>query len=213
MRILATLVCCTLATATSTAQTPTNKDFAADNPESKSTRPSPIKVSGGSPNVVYLPAPIKTYVPEQLLRMEEEQLLQLYKCGIPNPVPCGYTPGTVIYRPGSCLTVASSKMFRFTAWQGKFINCGTMTNRQFGVPAIKAAISNGESWIDGKPTLVFDYENTSVICARYRDEVREICPGIYLGCMHKRTKTGPEISVWFALDARKLKGCCPPGGK
>jgi hypothetical protein len=84
-----------------------------------------------------------------------------------------------------------------------------MVNRQFGVPTISAAIQDGESYIDGRPTLVFDYEDTSLICTRYRDEVREVSPGVYLGVMHKRTKDGPKVATWFALDARG-DSCCKP---
>jgi len=211
MRILATLGCYVVLVASASAQQPAKNGFATELPKKVSPEPIPVTV---------LPAPMenhrilistKTYTPQQLLRMDECELLKIYKCGIASPVPCGYTPGTVIYKPGTCLAVPGSKMFKFTAWQGKYITCGTMTNRQFGVPAIKAAISDGVSWIDGKPSLIFDYEDTSLICFRYRDEVREVCPGIYLGCMHRRTKGEPEIAVWFALDARKLKGMCPLG--
>jgi len=211
MRILATLGCCAVLVASASAQQPAKKGFAADTPVKASPEPIPVTVLPGQPAAVRVLVPTQTYTPQQLLRMDECELIKIYKCGIATPVPCGYTPGTVIYRPGTCLAVPGSKMFKFTAWQGKYITCGTMTNRQFGVPAIKAAISDGTSWIDGKPSLIFDYEDTSLVCARYRDEVREVSPGIYLGCMHKRTKDGPEISVWFALDARKLKGMCPLG--
>jgi hypothetical protein len=85
-----------------------------------------------------------------------------------------------------------------------------MVNRQFGVPAIKAAVLDGQSWIDGKPTLTFDYEGTSLICGSYRDEIREVSPGVFLGCMHKRQKDGcVKIATWFALDTNDGKRCCP----
>ncbi len=211
MRILATLGCCAIFVASVSAQQPDKNGFAADSPKKASPEPIPVTVlpaqAQAAPALLFK----QTYTSEQLLRMEECELLKIYKCGIASPVPCGYTSGTVIYKPGSRLAVPGSKMFKFTAWQGKYITGGTMTNRQFGLPGIKAAISDGTSWIDGKPSLIFDYEDTSLICGRYRDEVREVSPGIYLGCMHKRTKEGPEISVWFALDARKLKGMCSLG--
>jgi hypothetical protein len=212
MRILAILGVSAFAVGLASAQTPPPKTFASERPT-----PTTSPVISAEQYPAHVRVQIVNagpcYVPEQLLRMDECQLMEIYKNGVANPVPNGYTPGTVIFRPGSAIVVPASKMFRFTAWQGKWIECGVMTNRQFGVPAIKAAISDGTSWIDGKPSQIFDYEDTSLICARYRDEVREICPGIYLGCMHKRTKSGPEIAVWFALDARKLKGCCPNGQK
>ena len=134
--------------------------------------------------------------------MDECQLMEIYKTGTVSPVPCGYTPGLVIYNPGSKLTVPVSKLMKLTAWQGKYITCDKMINRQFGVPFIRANISMGQSWIDGGPTLVFDYADTSFICKRYRDEVREVSPGVYLGCMHRRTGDTVRIATWFALDAR-----------
>jgi hypothetical protein len=82
-----------------------------------------------------------------------------------------------------------------------------MYNRQFGLPTIQAKIGSGESWIDGQQTVVFDYYETSFVWKQYRDEVREVSPGIYLGCMHKREKDGISIATWFALDAKCMKNC------
>ena len=41
----------------------------------------------------------------------------------------------------------------------------------------------------------------------YLGKVREVSPGVHLGIMHKRTKEGPKVATWFALDARGT-GCC-----
>jgi hypothetical protein len=120
----------------------------------------------------------------------------------------------VIFKPGSCITVPVARVMECTAWQGKYFPCeSTMVNRQFGVPTVKANIYAGESWLDGGPSTVFDYQDTSVICCRYRDEVREVSPGVCLGIMHRRGKDGPKIATWFALDARTGQGCCLPKGK
>jgi hypothetical protein len=212
MRVLATLGCLAIITAMGSAQTPAKSDFAT-------SPPGKAVVEGPIISVTVLPAPsadppasMPRYTPEGLVKMSEGDLIDIYKQGIVTPVPNGYTPGLVIMRPGSLITSPMSKIMKATAWQGKYIpGDGTMVNRQFGVPSIKAAIMDGESWIDGKPTLVFDYEGTSIICGRYRDEIREVCPGVYLGCMHKRQKNGcPKIATWFALDNRCGKSCCLP---
>ncbi len=184
------------------AQQAKSTQFASDKPAKNAPA-----VSLPAPMPLAAPAP-REYEPEQLLRMNECQLIEIYRCGVVCPVPCGYTPGVVIYKPGSKLTVPMSKLMKLTAWQGKYIKCNKMINRQFGIPSIEANIGNGQSWIDGGPTLVFDYSDTSLICNKYRDEVRQVCPGIYLGCMHKREKDSVRIATWFALDARTCGGRC-----
>lgn len=66
------------------------------------------------------------------------------------------------------------------------------------------ATAFGPSAIDGKPTLVLDYDldvNPGYI-RHIHDEIREVAPGLFLGpAMWKsaRTKT---LVLWFALDAR-----------
>jgi hypothetical protein len=211
MRTLATLSWLMALALAAFAQEPKKTAFATD--PAKKTAPT-IDVTVLPPTPIVPPPPIvqaKTYCPQQLLRMSECELIEVYKCGVVSPVPCGYTPGLVIYKPGSKITVPMSKLFKLTAWQGKYIKCDKMINRQFGVPSITADIVSGESWIDGGPTLVFDYFDSSFICKQYRDEVREVSPGIYLGCMHRRDDDGPKIATWFALDARCNKTCCIKG--
>ncbi len=62
----------------------------------------------------------------------------------------------------------------------------------------------GASAIDGKPTLILDYDldvNPGYI-RHVHDEIREVQPGLFLGpAMWKsgRTKT---LVLWFALDSR-----------
>jgi hypothetical protein len=209
MRNLATLGGLLIFVCGASAQDHKKSDFASDIPTKLTITQSPATLPA---------APIaKTakcdYVPEQLLRMDECQLIEIYKGGSVTPVPCGYTPGVVIFKPGSKLAVPMSKLMKLTAWQGKYITCDKMINRQFGVPSIKADIQQGESWIDGGPTLVFEYYDTSLICKQYRDEVREVSLGIYLGCMHKREKETVRVATWFALDARTCTGGCLSGKK
>ena len=99
-------------------------------------------------------------------------------------------------------------MISATAWQGKYFpDDGTMINKTFGLKAIKANVYPGISWLDGGPSTIFDYYDRSKIAARYRDEVREVSPGIYLGIMHKRDGACPKLAAWFALDARCGKAC------
>lgn len=65
--------------------------------------------------------------------------------------------------------------------------------------------SFGPSAIDGRPTLILDYDldaNPGYI-RRIHDEIREVTPGLFLGpAMWKRAR-GHALVLWFALDARR----------
>lgn len=204
MRILASLGGLGLLAAAAMAQPPVQTDFATD----ASRRPvEPIRVTvlpvAAVVPVPVAPAPVPMgYSAEQLLRMKECELVQVYKSGVAGTPPCGFAPGTMIFQPGSPITVPFARMMSATAWQGKmFPGDGTMVNRMFGLPAIKAAVGPGDSFIDGRPSVIFDYQNTSFVWRNYRDEVREVSPGVYLGIMHRVAGWhGPVIATWFALD-------------
>lgn len=63
----------------------------------------------------------------------------------------------------------------------------------------------GPSAIDGRPTLILDYEldvNPSYI-RHIHDEVREVSPGLFLGpAMWKGAGGKKTLLLWFALDSR-----------
>ena len=143
------------------------------------------------------------YTPGQLLRMSEPQLISLYLAAEPGPFLTGYIPGTMIFKPGSHLTVPTAKIMHATAWQGKYFDEKGMTNRTFGLRAVTTPVELGPSYMDGRPSLIFDYATSRpFFVRRYRDEVREVSPGVYLGIMHRRGHTGATIATWFALDGR-----------
>lgn len=62
----------------------------------------------------------------------------------------------------------------------------------------------GPSAIDGKPTLILDYDldvNPSYI-RHIHDEVREVSPGLFLGPAMWKGDQGRSLVLWFALDSR-----------
>lgn len=62
----------------------------------------------------------------------------------------------------------------------------------------------GPSAIDGKPTLVLDYDldaNPSYI-RHIHDEIRELSPGLFLGPAMWKTARAKKLVLWFALDSR-----------
>ena len=62
----------------------------------------------------------------------------------------------------------------------------------------------GPSAIDGKPTLILDYDldvNPSYI-RHIHDEIREVSPGLFLGPALWKGDKGKALVLWFALDSR-----------
>ena len=62
----------------------------------------------------------------------------------------------------------------------------------------------GPSAIDGKPTLILDYDlavNPPYI-RRIHDEIREVSPGLFLGPAMWKSGRDKALVLWFALDAR-----------
>jgi hypothetical protein len=60
------------------------------------------------------------------------------------------------------------------------------------------------SVLDGKPCVTLDYDlpdNPGVIRAIH-DEVREVDPGLFLGPAMWKSRGGPKLVLWFALDTR-----------
>lgn len=137
---------------------------------------------------------------EQLARMTPSQLAALYRSAPPAPVPHGRVRGRALVRPGTPMAPALSKAAG-VVWQGKvFHGDATVTNRFFGVRAVRARVGYGPSWMDGGPALVLDYRHTSHVYARYRDEIRQVGPGLYLGVMYERAEPCPRIKMFFALE-------------
>jgi hypothetical protein len=89
-------------------------------------------------------------------------------------------------------------------WQGKVFDPAgaTAVNRFFGLPMIRAQVSQDQSWLDGAPALVLDYSQTSRIYAQNRDEIRQVAPGLFLGLMYARTSPQPTFRMYFALEVQ-----------
>jgi len=59
-----------------------------------------------------------------------------------------------------------------------------------------------DSAIDGKPTIVLDYdrpENPWVV-RKIHDELRQVGPGLFLGPAMWKGRKGERLVVWFAVD-------------
>ena len=127
-----------------------------------------------------------SHAPEALLKMTPAQLDKLFAEASPGPIPNGEAQGTALVDPGSVQAPEFARGIALFAWQGKVFDAkkGTLVNHigSFGMKAILAKVYPGQSLIDGKPCIVLDYSETSLVAHWIRDEIRLIePPGLYLG--------------------------------
>ena len=125
------------------------------------------------------------YDAQQLLALSQTQLDDLFRASPAGDIPNGSANGTAIIAPGTRYSVIIAEVINHFGWQGKVFDAanGLLKNRilAFGVEAIIAKVYQGPSWLDGKPCIVLDYSQTSLVAERVRDEIRLISPGFYLG--------------------------------
>jgi hypothetical protein len=142
-----------------------------------------------------------------LVRMDRCELERLYSCARPGPIPVGCTRGKAIPCPGTVFAGPASKLMGL-AWKGKqFDPCdATMINRWCNKTSRPAKVYIGPSWFDGKEAIILDYCGMSDKWGDVRDEIREVCPGLYLGMMFKRRCPEPKFVRFFALEAEQ-PGC------
>lgn len=125
------------------------------------------------------------YDVQQLLRMTQSQLDELFTASLAGDIPDGEGKGTAIIGAGSSLTPQIAGFLNYFVWQGKIFDAkaGLLKNKilPFGITAIVARVYKGESWLDHKECIVLDYSHTSLVAGWIRDEIRMIEPGFYLG--------------------------------
>jgi hypothetical protein len=128
------------------------------------------------------------YAVADLLKMSSSDLDALFTASPPGPIPNGESNGTAIIAPGTVYSVEIATLVNYFAWQGKVFDAtaGLLKNRvgPTGFNAIIAKVYVDNSWVDGKPCIVLDYSQTSVVAQWIRDEIRMIEPGIYLGVVY-----------------------------
>lgn len=140
---------------------------------------------------------------DDLLALSPAQLDALYRGGRAVGVPEGRVRGTVLTAPGTGRARVLSRGAR-VLWQGKVIDAahGRAVNRFLGVPVVAGQLYLGNSLLDGAPSLVLDYRETSRVYRRYRDEIREVAPGLYLGRMMDVSRSPATLRLLFALEVR-----------
>lgn len=147
----------------------------------------------------------QTIGPETLRSMPPGSLQALYQgASVPAGLPAGSFKGIPLVATGTAVGPVASRAAR-AVWQGKIVrpDGGTAVNRFFGLPLIEGRLYQGTSWLDGQPALILDYQGTSRAWDRYRDEIRQVGPDLYLGTMYARERDGSVSPVrWFAFQAR-----------
>ncbi len=140
------------------------------------------------------------YDAEQLMKMSQQELDDLFIASPAGDIPDGEARGTAIIAPGSRFSDEIAAFIRQFGWQGKVFDAGkgVLKNKVtvFGVQAIVAKVYKGPSWLDGKECIVLDYSETSLLAQWIRDEIREIGPKQYLGKVY----WGKQRLIDFALQ-------------
>jgi hypothetical protein len=122
---------------------------------------------------------------DDLLRMSESELEELFRESPAGEIRDGDADGRVLVAPGTGVSFAAAKILRLVAWQGKVFDRSKSELKNkvspLGLRAVRAKVYKEPSWFDGKETIVLDYSKTSLLARRIRDEIREVSPGLYLG--------------------------------
>jgi hypothetical protein len=138
-----------------------------------------------------------------LMRMTAPELESVYRQGTAPGIAPGRVRGTALLAPGTRRNTAIALGTRLV-WQGKIFEPGEpfAINRFFGLPIVRAQVYQDVSWLDGAPALVLDYSRTSRVYARYRDEIRQVGPDLFLGLMYDRSTPVPSLRMRFVLQAQ-----------
>lgn len=135
----------------------------------------------------------------RLIAAPRADLDRLFRDSPAGPIPTGRSTGRLLLGAGAGANRAAAWYARRALWQGKVFDPerGELRNliTPFGVEAIVAKVFLGASWSDGKPSVVLDYSQTSLVARWVRDEIRLVAPDLYVGVAY----LGSVRVVHFAL--------------
>jgi hypothetical protein len=139
------------------------------------------------------------YTLDSLARLPWCELERIYRDAEPGTRPEGFHRGKVVHPSCEFLSGPRAGVSNFL-WQGKHFCDATLINQWRGMRLIKAEVAPGESWLDGRPAHILDYQHSSKLWADVRDETREVSPGVYIGAMYLRRCPQPRLKVLFLLE-------------
>lgn len=135
------------------------------------------------------------------MQMSRVNLQELFGASPAGEIPSGRGQGTVVVAPGTRLAGPVATVTRMLMWQGKLFRPASrdLVNllTPLGRPAVRADVSFGDSWIDGRPCIVLDYSKSSRVARMVRDEIRQIGPHEYLGVVFRGSH---QLRVHFLLS-------------
>jgi hypothetical protein len=141
------------------------------------------------------------YDVDQLIKMSQAQLDELFTGTSAGAIPDGEAEGTAIIAPGTTYTKDIAAIINHFVWKGKVFDAkkGVLKNRlsSIGFHAIIAKVYKAPSWLDGKECIVLDYSETSILAHRIRDEIRQIGPRLYLGKVYWEKKRTIDFALQF----------------
>jgi hypothetical protein len=141
------------------------------------------------------------YTLESLSQLPACELERIYRQASPGAAPCGFMRGHVVFADGAALGRPRGRIANWL-WDGKYFSDDALVNQFRGTRMIRAHVGAGESWLDGRPAHILDYQHTSIVWRNARDETREVAPGVYLGAMYLRRHHGsPHLKLFFILQA------------
>lgn len=130
------------------------------------------------------------------------QLEQLFRQGYVTGIPTGKMKAMPLMNPGKPQARIASRAGRLV-FSGKVIadDASEAKNIFFGVQMIKGVFRIEPSVRDAQPAIILDYSGTSLVYRNFRDEIREISPGLYLGYMMDVRDSSATARRWFAFES------------
>ena len=148
---------------------------------------------------------------DQLLGKSADELDVLFAASPPGPIPEGEATGTAIACPGTWRGRMLAGFARWFLWQGKIFDpvqhCLRNRITAFSLIAIKAEVSEGKSWLDGRDCILIDYSKTSLVACFVRDEIRLVAPGLYLGQVYVGQNRKPVLKFSVSFQYQPARKC------
>ncbi len=139
-------------------------------------------------------AQISALSAQRLIQMSGPELDALYRQGTSVGIPPGRVRGTAPAGAGNqAQRGPGARHAPDLAGQG--VRAGRSVSRE---PLLRSADDPGPGFsrpelARRRPALVLDYSRTSRVYAQYRDEIRQVAPGLFLGLMYARTTPQPTL--------------------
>jgi hypothetical protein len=142
---------------------------------------------------------VRTDDERALQRASNTELDVAFRSSPAGETPAGELRGTVLLFPGSRFCRVIATIAYWVGWQGKRVDPDRrgLVNRisPLRLPAIRAKVYHGQSWVDDEECIVIDYSKTSFVARMVRDEIRLVGPSLFLGVVWLWRRR----VAWFAL--------------